>query len=198
MTQQPPQASWWFSRALLARPRHRAPSRPRSRGCGRLEGGPRCGGRGRHLLRPCSLRTAGARERSRGSRLGSGRTAACRIRLHHHARKILTIDLVADPAVLREFDLAVLNDWRPVLRSGPIRGTLSSTSSGSNAVSEDRKRLGLHAPSATEPSSSATSPLMLRVGKRGMPEPSDHHESLCHDLCARARSDSKLRTGADN
>jgi hypothetical protein len=79
--------------------------------------------------------------------------------------KILAIDLVADPAVLREFDLAVLNDGRPVLRSGPIRGTLSSTSSGSNAVSEDRKRLGLHAPSATESSFSATSALTLRVGQ---------------------------------
>jgi hypothetical protein len=111
--------------------------------------------------------------------------------------KILAIDLVADPAVLREFDLAVLNDGRPVLRS-PISGTLSSTSSGSNAVSEDRKQLGLHAPSATESSSSATSALTLRVGKGGMPEPSDHHESLRHDLCARARSDSKLHTGADN
>jgi len=109
--------------------------------------------------------------------------------------EILAIDLVVDPAVLREFDLAVLNDWRPA-QKWPHQGDALLDLVRSNA--EDGKRLGLHAPSATESSSSATSALTLRVVKRGMPELSDHHESLRHDLCARARSDSKLRPGADN
>ena len=188
-----------FARASCgARPRHRAPSRPRSRGAGasrEVRGAAAVAGTfsGRaRFAQPVLVNGAVGAVWAPGGRprVVFGFTIT--------RGKILAIDLVADPAVLREFDLAVLNDWRPVLRSGPIRGTLSSTSSGSNAVSEDRKRLGLHAPSATESSSSATSALTLRVGKRGMPEPSDHHESLRHDLCARARSDSKLRTGADN
>jgi hypothetical protein len=99
-----------------------------------------------------------------GALWAPGRTAACRFGFTITRGKILAIDLVADPAVLREFDLAVLNDGRPVLRSGPIRGR-SPDLVRSKAVSEDRKRLGLHAPSATESSFSATSALTLRVGQ---------------------------------
>jgi RNA polymerase sigma factor (sigma-70 family) len=70
--------------ALLAvlEPGRRAPSRPRSRECGRTEGGPRCAGRGRHLLGASPGCTTGARQRSRRSRVGTGRTTACRTRLH--------------------------------------------------------------------------------------------------------------------
>jgi DNA-directed RNA polymerase specialized sigma24 family protein len=70
-----------------ARPRRRAPSRPRSRACGRNEGGPRCGSRCQAVLGACPVRTTGARERSRGSRVGPGRTAACCLRLHDHGRE---------------------------------------------------------------------------------------------------------------
>ena len=42
--------------------------RPCGRESGRVKGGPRCTGRGRHLLRACPGRTTGARQRSRRSR----------------------------------------------------------------------------------------------------------------------------------
>ena len=83
--------------AFGARPRRRAPSRPRSRtgcrleaspGCaGAVNRGPRGGGRGRHILGAGQGSKTGARRRSRGSRGGSGRAAACRIRLHDHGRE---------------------------------------------------------------------------------------------------------------
>src|SRR5205807_9268372 len=71
------------------------------------------------------------------------------------------------------FDLAVLNDWRPA-QKWPHQGDALLDLVRSNA--EDGKRLGLHAPSATESSSSATSALTLRVVKRGMPELSDQQD----------------------
>ena len=58
-----------------ARPGRRAPRRPRSRGRGRVGGGSRCAGRGRHLPGAGPVRTIGARQRSRGSGVGSRRTA---------------------------------------------------------------------------------------------------------------------------
>src|ERR671911_120083 len=72
-----------------ARPGRRAPSRCWCRACGLIEGGARCGSRGRAgalLLAGCSLRTTGARQRSRGSR-GFRGTADCGNGLHGQARE---------------------------------------------------------------------------------------------------------------
>jgi len=52
-----------------------------------FERGPRCGGRGWLLLGAGTGRTTGTRQRSRRSRVGSGRTAACSTQLHDHARE---------------------------------------------------------------------------------------------------------------
>ena len=84
----------------------------RCRARGRIEGGPRCGGRGQQAIvgrRPG--RATSARERSRGRRRGSA-VDGCLMVLDFtiSGGKIVEIDVVADPERLRQLDLAVLDD----------------------------------------------------------------------------------------
>lgn len=67
-------------------------------------------GRGRRVLGPGPGRATGTRQRGRGRHVGSGRTAARRVRHHGRGRKIVAVDIVADPTHLRQLDLAILND----------------------------------------------------------------------------------------
>ncbi len=74
-----------FGASRGARPRCRAPGRRRRRASGRIEGGPRCRGRGQAgppRRAAWGVRTASAREMERGSGRGHKWTACFGLRLH--------------------------------------------------------------------------------------------------------------------
>src|SRR6266581_3102349 len=62
-------------------------TRPHSRACGRVKGGPWCAGRGQAVLRTCPGSATCSRERSRGSRRGPSWSAIPRPQSHGHTRQ---------------------------------------------------------------------------------------------------------------
>lgn len=86
------------------------PSRPRSRGFGRIGGGPRCGGRGRHLLGRARAARPALVNGAAGAVWAPGGKPRVVFGFTITRGKIVEIEILADPVRLRKLDLTVLDD----------------------------------------------------------------------------------------